>query len=114
MFREALRGGHAAHLLDQPRLADARLASHIDNAAAAPGKTGADDAVELIELGLAADKHAAVRRHRFARNAPQAPDVDGRCKSLQAKLAEIIADTATGQHAVNAFGNQRLAWTGGR
>ena len=113
MDGEALRFGESPHLLDQARLADARFAAHIDDLAAAPAEASADDALELLELGVAADERAAACAVRLAGEAAQAPDADGRIEPLELHLAERIAYATTAKGAMDAFGDQRLARRGG-
>ena len=51
-------------MLDEPGLADASLAAHVNDMAGAPGERGLEDALELFKLGLAANELASTRRRR--------------------------------------------------
>ena len=59
MDREAERLAETPHLVDEPRLADARLAAHIDGLSRERRHARARDAPELFELRLAADEETA-------------------------------------------------------
>jgi hypothetical protein len=80
---KAPRFREGPHLLDESGLADAGLATHVNDMAGAPTKRGLQDALELFKLGLAADKDASTRRGRgFSGYTAQPPDTDRRVDSL--------------------------------
>ena len=107
------RLGEGPHLLDQSRLADAGLATHIDDMAGAPAERGLEDALELVEFGFAADEHASVRRRRgVARNAAQPPSSDRRIDPLELKFSDRLANAEAAERVKHALGQQCL--TGSR
>ena len=103
--REALRVGVSPHFLDEARLADAGFTSHENNPAGTPAEAGANDAPELLELGLAANEGAAAREYGIAGDAAQPPDAGGRAQSLERHLPERVAHAAAAKRALDPVGD---------
>src|SRR3984893_19526525 len=114
MRNEARVVGKTAHLLDQSGFPDARLAAHVDDLTRPPTETRAQDTLELLQLGLAADKRATCCSQGFNREAAQSPSAGGRFKTFQLDFAERIAYAPSGESAVNAIGEQGLSGAGSR
>ena len=88
---KAQRFGEAAHLVDEPCLADARLAAYVHDVTGPLFETRVRDALELLEFSLAADKHAAACRDRFESDTAQTPHAHRRVDALEAHRAGGVA-----------------------
>ncbi len=84
MDLKPLRLRDAAHLIDKPRLANARIATNIHDVACWPGERCADNPVELLEFSLSSDETAAAGSQWFARHAAQPPYAH-RCSRMPLK-----------------------------
>ena len=115
MDREAQRLGETPHLVDEPRLADARLAAHIDGLSRERRHARARDAPELFELRLAADEEAAAAAdvRAFSFDAGEAPHAHGRIDALEAQVAERVGADGFAERTMHAVRDQRLAGAGG-
>ncbi len=111
MHHHALRGGMLAHLLDQARLSDARLAANVSDLAALTCQRCGQDFAELPKLRFAADEGAAAG-HRLGADAEQAPHADRVGDALELHLAGGLAHAAAGQRAMHGIRDQRLAGGG--
>ena len=64
MGMESPRFGERSHLFDKPGLADAGVASDVDDVPGVSGAQRFENAFELLELSLPADKYASIRHRR--------------------------------------------------
>src|SRR5580658_1749203 len=107
MRHEATGFGQSAHLLDEPGLADSRLAAHVDGVTASPCDRRGQHAFELFDLGHATDEWAARGRRCFGWPR-QPPNTHRSGETLDLGLAERLAKAAVGDGAMDAFRKQRL------
>ena len=112
MYGEARGLREPAHFLDKPRLADAGLAADMENMAAASADGRRQHALELLDLGDAADERAA--RRRLRRKSRQPPDKNRRGETLDLGLTERLAEAAIGDGALDSLRDQGLARPGER
>src|SRR4051794_23052439 len=97
MGGEALGLGKPPELLQQARLADACVAPDIDDLAPPPAEATSEDSLELLDLGLAADKGAAASRRCLDHDPAQAPDPRGRVETLERDLAHWLTQSTPGE-----------------
>src|SRR6266702_2914042 len=109
MHCEAMRVSKHAHLIDEPRLADARVAAHIDDVSGSLFDARAHDATKLLQFRLAPDEPAAARTRGFAHHAGEAPRARGHVYALEVHLAHLLADRAVAERAPHTVGQQRLS-----
>ncbi|MGF6962091.1 hypothetical protein QFZ97_008047 [Paraburkholderia youngii] len=104
MQREALGLRMAAHLVDEPRLADPGFASHMNDVPRALCHARMQDAVKLFELGFASDEMAVARPDRLAAERDEAPWLHRRVDALEAPLADCLATGDIAERARRVVG----------
>jgi hypothetical protein len=114
MSAESARFSQRSHLFDKPGLADASVASDIDDMPGVSDAQRFQNAFELLELSLAADKYASIRHRRgFTAYAAQSPRSDRRLDALKLKLSNLLTDATAGERSKHTFGEQCLPGRGG-
>jgi hypothetical protein len=110
MSAESSRFSQRSHLVDKSGLADASVASDIDDVPGVSDSQRFEDAFELLELSLAADKYASIRHRRgFTAYAAQSPHPDRRLDALKLKLFNLVTDATAGERSKHDFGKQCFA-----
>jgi hypothetical protein len=110
--RKALRQGQRGELLDQPGLADPRLAAQHDRLAGASLSAGLEHAGELAQLRFAADQAPAGARRRFIGQPARAPHPDRLVQAPDRNLALVFAIDVVEDGALDRLGDQGLASLG--
>ena len=98
--RKALGDGDATEFVDQAALADAGFAAHVHRQTAARLPAGGDDALELAELGAAADERPPAGLGALVAQAEDAPDLQRLIEALDRELAAVLADDHIGVRLV--------------
>src|ERR1700722_20188873 len=110
MGMESPRFGERSHLFDEPGLADAGVASDVDDVPGVSGAQRFENAFELLELSLPADKYASIRHRRgFTNYSAQSPHPDRRLDALKLKLFNLVTDATAGERSKHDFGKQCFA-----
>ena len=106
---EAGRLGQRLELVDQPGLADARLAPDIDDLALAGLPAGRQHGLELRQLRAPADQEMALQPGRAALDAGQAPGAQRAVPAIHRHIVQDRHVHQSGQPGHQGVGQQRLA-----
>src|SRR5271165_3374009 len=110
MGAESARFSERSHLFDKSRLADASVASDVDDVPRVSDAQRFEGAFELLELSLPADKYTSIRHRRgFTAYAAQSPHSDRRLDALKLKLSNLVTDATAGKGSKHDFGKQCFA-----
>ena len=102
------------HFLYKSRFANSGLTPDVHDLATAACQAGGDEAVELIELGLAADEGCPVSNWRIRGDSTQAPNACRYIEAFERHLAEIITKTAARKRVIDSIGQEGLTGSGSR